>query len=213
MNPLSLRLTTAVLSVLLLAFHPQTVVGFANEKPTAKQAAFFSSSYRTSKLLQSSRVLPSEEISTSSTIVKAIHNLQERFTEYQHVRKQRKLGREASLLASYCSDKNSMVQGFVPVVKEFLHKPNKKLLQSHVMAHQQAQYDHLVHAYHEQALSKRVMKSSSSTTDAAIGPLSIGQCLVQTRKEAKDARLAAKYAAIESLEDRAFQICKDLGMI
>ncbi|KAL3932270.1 MAG: hypothetical protein SGBAC_010924, partial [Bacillariaceae sp.] len=185
---------------------PQTVVGFANtEKPSTS-----SSSYRTSKLLQSSRALPSEEASSSSSLKKIIPSLQAQFAEYQHVRKQRKLQSEDE-----ASSKNMLVQGFVPVVKQFLYAPNKMLLQSHVLAYQQAQYDSS-HAYHGPALKADVTTTtttSSSADDDDEESLSLGQRFAQSRREAKNARLAAKYAAIESLEDRAFQICKDLKMI
>lgn len=204
MTTLSLRLTSAALTVLLLVWQPQTVVGFAN---TEKSSAASSSSYRTSNLLQSSRVLPSEEASSPSSLKKIIPNLQAQFAEYQHVRKQRKLQREAE-----ASSENMTVQGFVPVVKQFLYAPNKMLLQSHVLAYQQAQYD-CSHAYHEPALKADATSSTFTSTSADEESLSLGRRFAQSRREAKNARLAAKYAAIESLEDRAFQICKDLKMI
>lgn len=199
-----LTLTSAALTVLLLVWQPQTVVGFANtEKPSTS-----SSSYRTSKLLQSSRALPSEEASSSSSLKKIIPSLQAQFAEYQHVRKQRKLQSEDE-----ASSKNMLVQGFVPVVKQFLYAPNKMLLQSHVLAYQQAQYDSS-HAYHGPALKADVTTTTSSADDDDDEEsLSLGRRFAQSRREAKNARLAAKYAAIESLEDRAFQICKDLKMI
>mmetsp|Transcript_39699 Transcript_39699/g.95891 ORF Transcript_39699/g.95891 Transcript_39699/m.95891 type:complete len:232 (+) Transcript_39699:52-747(+) len=231
MTPLSLmRLTTtttrtATLAFLLLAvWLPQSVVGFANEKPmvlkehTTPQASL-SYSYRTSKLLHSSRVLPSEESSASpsAALIKAIHNVQGRLVEYRHVRKQRKLQQQEAAASTAANIQGQVVQGFVPVVLQYLHNPNKMLLQSFIMAHQQAQYDHL-HFAHEEAMDETpaaVTTTSTTTTDnkKTNKKAPLPQRLLQARREAKNAKLAAKYAAIESLEERAFQICKDLGMI
>lgn len=200
MTTLSFRLTSAALTVLLLVWLPQPVAGFANNEKSSAS----SSSYQTSKLLQSSRVLPSEEASKSSSLM-VISNLQAQFAQHQHVRKQRKLQREAE-----ASSENMIVQGFVPVVKQFLYAPNKMLLQSHVLAYQQAQYD-CAHAYHEPAFKPDATTTTSTDDDEE--SLSLARRFAQSRREAKNARLAAKYAAIESLEDRAFQICQDLKMI
>lgn len=197
--------TTAALICLLLVLLPQSVVGFASyENP---RTASVSSSYRTSKLLQSSRVLPSDDSSASISLpplIRGFQNLQERLVTYRHLRKQQKL-RQANEASASVSP--SLVQGFVPVAKQFLYKPNKMFLQAYILAHQQAQYDHL-HLYHESALKVVSKVSSFSSTD-----LSVRQRFAERRREAKNSRLATKYAAIESLEDRAFQICKDLGMI
>lgn len=192
----------AALICMLLVLVPQSIVGFAG---CDKQASFSSPS--SSKLSQSSRVLLSDEAASPSIslppLARVVQNLQERFAKYRHLRQQQKLLKSASSEPS----SSLALQGLVPVVKQFLYTPNKVLLQGYIMAHQQAQYDHL-HAYHEQAL-----ESSSCLSLFADEPTSLVRRFAQRRRETKNARLSAKYAAIESLEDRAFQICKDLGMI
>lgn len=161
-----------------------------------------------SALLQSARVLSEhcylgdENRETGFVAAKSwIRKCQARFVEHRHLRKQDEIHGDAAAAAASNAFSVSKTS-FLHLSKRCLRAPNKMLLQGYVSAHQQQAHHDRLHALHESPFD--------AITAASLDAF---QNFEHHRKAKKEARLAAKYAAIETLEDRAFQICKDLGMI
>jgi hypothetical protein len=220
-----------VMLVAALCFLPSTF-GFATSSAIAdtvfspaKGTCFFSYTKTETKLLQSSQSLPQEQqrfvqlwrvaeaLSTRRCTLEqslrktlAAANAMLVVTHYRQNRKAIMSSMEHSFsLPSFknlASGATGSVGEAMREAKQFLQAPNKALFQRALLANLDARYSG--------ASSGPSTDLSSYSADSTT--------YMQARMPSKhdvveEARLQAKYAAIESLEERAFQICLDLGMI
>lgn len=209
-----------------LCFLPSTF-GFATSSTAetvfspAKGACLFSYTKTETKLLQSSQSLPQEqqrfvqlwrireavstrrcalERSLRKTLTAA--NAMLVVTHYRQNHKAIVSSMEHSFslpsLKNLASGATGSVGEAMREAKQFLQAPNKALFQRALLANLDARYS----------------GASTDLSSRRADPTTYMQARVQRKHDVvEEARLQAKYAAIESLEERAFQICLDLGMI
>lgn len=155
----------------------------------------FAYSSTRSELLQSSRSLSHQEQHDHRLVLKFTEALATRRSALAETTRKLKtlIIAYATMTLTLYRQNRQLIQNFMDgattMTTNFIQAPNSILFQQYVLANNQ-------YSYSPPLESKVVVEEQQ-----------------QYASSKKEDRLQAKYAAIESLEERAFQICKDLGMI